>query len=362
MVSRARGWLPLLVVVALGIVPAAASAQAARTFGTDLNRPATNTFATCFNGYDEGPFAPYHFIPGQATCTWAGVGGINNLAESHVAPANGVITAARVKVGATTGPMQFVLLRYYRRDNPADPGHPDLRGPFWQGESAPFTPGANGTTTIGVNLPVRSDFDPNLNAYVFDALGLSVLAPNVPIPAHDTGDRSGNYLAAAWFPRVSQGDQASGRVDGHSPAGVVPLYNATMACAGAAAVRAAQCPAGGGPAGGNPMFAPSLALGSASAAIRRGVARLRLACRLSMTCRGTVRLIPRAGGAAKKKATYAKGKFKIKPGATKTVKAKLTKAGKRLMKKRKRAKVQLVATMGKGQAKRVFKSKLTLKR
>jgi hypothetical protein len=98
------------------------------------------------------------------------------------------------------------------------------------------------------------------------------------------------------------------------------------------------------------------------AAIRRGIARLRLACQLTMTCRGTVRLIPRASGAARKKATYAKGRFRIKLGTTKTVKAGLTKAGRRLIKGRRRATVRLVATMGRGQAKRVFRAKLTLKR
>jgi hypothetical protein len=345
-----------LVLAAL-LVPASAHAQAV-SFGADLNRPANNGFATCFNGYDEGSF--YHFVPAQNTCTWAGVGGLGNTSESHVAPATGVITNVRVKVGPTTGPMQFTLLRYYRRDNPAEPGRPDLRGPFFQGETGAFTPAANATTSVPVNLPVRSDFDPNLNAYVFDALGLTVLAPNVPIPAHDTGDRSGSFLAAAWFPRVSPADQANGRVDGHSPAGVVPLYNAIMACGGGAAVRAAQCGVAGGGAGGNLMLSPSLALRRSSAEVQRGIARLRLACQLSMTCLGTVRLTRRAGAAAK--VTYANGRFRIKPGATKTVKAKLTKSGKRLMRKRKRAKVRLVATMGKGQAKRVFRANLTLKR
>jgi hypothetical protein len=76
-----------------------------------------------------------------------------------------------------------------------------------------------------------------------------VLAPNVPIPAHDTGDRSGNILAGSWFPRVT---------------------------------------------------APTR----------------------------------RAGAWTDIRPTYAKGRFKIKPGVTKTVKAKLTKAGRRLMRKR----------------------------
>lgn len=359
MVSRRAIW-PALVALAALLVPASANAQAV-SFGSDLNRPANNNFATCFNGYDEGsPF--YHFVPAQGTCTWIGVGTIGNSAESHVVPATGVITNVRIKVGATTGPMQFTLLRYFRRDNPADPGHPDLRGPFFQGETAAFTPAANATSAIPVNLSVRSDFDPNLGAFVFDALALSILAPNVPIPAHDTGDRSGNQLAAAWFPRVGPADQANGRVDGHSPAGVVPLYNAVMACGGAAAVRAAQCAVGGGGAGGNSILAPSLGLGRSTAAIRRGIARLRLACQLSITCQGAIRVVPRASGAAKKKPTYAKGRFRIKAGTTKTVKTRLTKAGRRLMRKRKRAKVRLVATMGKGSAKPVFKSNLTLKR
>jgi hypothetical protein len=361
MVSRSRGWLPALVVAVLALAPASAQAQAV-TFGTNLNRPANNTFATCFNGYDEGPFAPYHFVPGQSTCTWVSVGQLGTGAESHVVPATGRITTVRIKVGGTTGPMQFTLLRYYRRDNPGDPGHPDLRGPFYQGETAAFTPAANATSAIPVNLPVRADFDPNLNAYVFDALGLSVLAPNVPIPANDTGDRSGNFLAGAWFPRVSSADQANGRVDGHPPAGVVPLYNATMACGGGAVARAAQC--GGGPGAGQQLAPTLLALARQTATVRRRIARLRLTCRLTTTCKGSVRLRPRATNAKKKRkpAIYASGHFKIKAGATKTVKAKLTKAGRRLMKRHKKARVQLVATIGKGKAAKIFSAKLTLKR
>lgn len=361
MVSRSRGWLPGLVVAVLALAPAGASAQAT-TFGTNLNRPANNTIATCFNGYDEGPFASYHFMPRQSTCTWVSVGQLGTGAESHVAPATGVITSVRIKVGGTTGPMQFVLLRYYRRDNPSDPGHPDLRGPFWQGESAAFTPAAGTTSAIPVNLPVRSDFDPNLNAYVFDALGLSVLAPNVPIPANDTGDRSGNFLAGAWFPRVSSADQANGRVDGNPPAGVVPLYNATMACGGGAAARAAQC--GGGPDAGRQLAPKLLVLARRTATVRRRIARLRLTCRLKTTCKGRVRLRPLATNAKTKRkpATYANGRFKIKAGATKTVKVKLTKAGRRLMKRHKKARVQLVATIGKGKAAKIFSAKLTLKR
>jgi hypothetical protein len=81
------------------------------------------------------------------------------------------------------------------------------------------------------------------------------------------------------------------------------------------------------------------------------------------TCRGGVRVQPRVKNAkSKKRPTYANATFRIKAGKTKTVRAKLTKAGRRLMKKRKKARVQLVATIGKGKAARVFSAKLTLKR
>ena len=361
--SRGRGWLPLVIVVLFALAPASANGQA-QSFGANLGRPANNTFATCFNGYYEGPFSPYHFQPQKTSCTWVSVGQFGTGAESHVAPATGVITNVRIKVGGTTGPMQFVLLRYYRRDNPSDPGHPDLRGPFWQGESQVFTPAAGTTTPVPVNLPVRADFDPNLNAYVFDALGLSVLAPNVPIPANDTGDYSGNFLAGAWFPRVSSADQANGRVDGNPPAGVVPLYNATLSCGGAkAGAHAAQC--GGGPGGGVlGGLVPSMALAKSTATVKGRAARVRLTCKLSVTCKGRVLLRPRATGGKKKKKpkTYASARFKIGAGATKTVKVKLTKAGRRLMKKHKKARVQVVTTIGKGKSAKVFSAKLTLKR
>jgi hypothetical protein len=344
-------------VLAVATLALSAPAAGAQSFGTNLNRPANNTYADCYKGYAEA-----FYYPQQNSCTWAGVGGLTNTTENHVVPATGVIHSVRLKTGAPTGPMQFTIERYYRRDNPGDPGHPDLRGPFWQAESQVFTPPTNATTPIPVNLSVKAEFDQALGAYVFDVLALSVLSPNVPIPANDTGDRSGSYLASAFFPRIGPQDQTSGRVDRHSPSGVVPLWAATVDC-GAARSRAHAAQCGGGGGGGGGGTTAGMALARSSATVLGRFARVRLVCRLTISCKGRLRLQSGAAASRKKRPkTYASGRFSIKAGATKTVKVKLTKAGRRLMRRRRSVKVTAQMVIGKGKTAQVFTGRLTLKR
>src|SRR3954468_7126740 len=51
--------------------------------------------------------------------------------------------------------------------------------------------------------PVRAlqpaDGDPNTLTVVYDVLGLSVMAPGVPVPLYDTGDHSGNLNLPSSF-------------------------------------------------------------------------------------------------------------------------------------------------------------------
>ena len=91
-----------------------------------------------------------------------------------------------------------------------------------------------------------------------------------------------------------------------------------------------------------------MALGGNAARVRNGRALLDLLCNLAVPCSGDLLLQNQqaaqarpylAKGKPKGRVTYAKSSFEIPAGKTKQVKAKLKRAGKQLLAKRKHAKV-----------------------
>lgn len=58
---------------------------------------------------------------------------------------------------------------------------------FYHGESQVFTPRANAVAEVAVNLPVQHELNAITNAWSYDTLALTVLDPDVPVPAHSTG-------------------------------------------------------------------------------------------------------------------------------------------------------------------------------
>ena len=175
----------ILLAVLAGLLVAAQPA-AAIPFGTNLSRAPSPAAGFC---PDFVPFSP---LVGQ-TCAWQSV----NLqtGESPFPPAgNGVVTRVSVRVGASTGPMQMVVLRGLR-DPDLIPSDPDAGNGFPGSAnyvcckavafSQVFVPTPGTTSTFAVNLPTRNDLapDPATNKYVGDFLALQVLAPNVRIPA-----------------------------------------------------------------------------------------------------------------------------------------------------------------------------------
>ena len=125
------------------------------------------------------------------------------------------------RVGLVTGPMQVVVEQALRQDNPGDAGHPTYACCQAINASQVFTPAANAITQIAVNLPIRQDIapDPRNGLYTDQHLALSVLAPNVPIPANI--DQNGFY--GGWFPAWRVGDERAGAYGGQ---GAVILLSA----------------------------------------------------------------------------------------------------------------------------------------
>jgi hypothetical protein len=307
--------LTALAFAALGAALLAPRAGAV-LFGANLNRVPDSPYRCPDIG------APIYNFP---TCSSESV----NLTtgESGFPPVGvGVVTQVRVRVGPITGPMQIVVEEALRKDNPGDPGHPTYACCKAINASQVFTPAANGVTAVNVNLPVRQDIapDPNTGFYVDDHLALSVLDPNVPIPADL--DSSQTIGVGIWLPAWQVGEERASSAFGTSGAQI--LFNAEWN----AAPGADQSP---------------LEFLRRNVVVRNNNAFLPLICNLGIPCVGNVRLqnqaarLLRLSWVEKKNpvATYAKKKFEIKAGKKKTIKVPLRARGKRLIRGRSKVKV-----------------------
>ena len=298
------------------------SRAGAVTFGANLNRVPDNTARCPDIGY---PIYSFSTCSSESTNLTTG--------ESGFPPVGvGVVTQVRVRVGPITGPMQIVVEEALRKDNPSDPGHPTYACCKAINASQVFTPTANAITPVNVNLPVRQDIapDPNSGFYVDDHLSLSVLDPNVPIPADI--DNSQTIGVGIWLPAWQVGEERASSAYGTSGAQI--LFNAEWN----AAPGADKSP---------------IEFLRRNVVVRNGNALLPLICNLGVPCVGNVGLQSLAarllrlsaaaghGALAKKKAlvTYAKKKFTIKAGKKKTLKVPLNGRGRALLRGRSKAKV-----------------------
>lgn len=197
--ARRRCCAAIAAIAATAGLPAPA-AQAV-FFGADLRRPANARFDCTVI-----PSAVLPLPSGAGTCTWFSTGTATSSREGFNVPAGrGRVVRVLVKAGPVTGPMRVVVLRSVR--DPLSTAAPACCRERLR--SRVFTPRPNATTRIRVSFPVRNDRVPNpvSGAVSFDTLALNVLAPGVPIPAHDTGatDALTAPLGGAFFPRLRPG-------------------------------------------------------------------------------------------------------------------------------------------------------------
>jgi hypothetical protein len=341
----------------------------AATFGADLGNTPNNP-TTC----GEGIF-PYLSAPmGSPSCMYySGAPG-----PSSYAPASGTITAVHVRVGAVTGPMQAVIMRSLYQNKAGDPGHPYFACCFVERYGPVFTPQANTVTTVATSLPVTEEPTPGPDDFsttaAGDFLALSVLAPNVPIPAF--GDGRSGY--AGYYPAPSEGstpapspNPLTAATDGF---GAQVLISADLDTGGGGG---AAVPVPGGPAptpnpAPVPAALPSIVFPKLTIPVKNGTATLPIQC-LVVNCAGVLSLQnvqpPGAGAgvASRKKAkrpklvSYGTASFALKAGTTGKVKVKLNAAGRKLVKAHKQIKVwaSIRFTAGAGKAK---STRVTLKR
>ncbi len=335
----------LVALVALALAPAAAGAA---TFGADLG-VAPNVSFDC---QLTPPVGGFQVPSGADTCTWWTTGRLNDTSQGHVVPyGGGTITRARVRVGPITGPMQFVVMRSLR--HPQSLADPACCFPV--GASQVFTPAPNGITTVPMNVRVRHDTDPASGINNYDHIAISVLAPDIPIPAYDTGDQSLSApTGGAFYPHYTPGTERTTGMFG--VVGFQTLINADLD---------PSVPGSGTPTGPTDISGTNpIALGG-PARVRRGKAFVPLVCRSPQGCAGMLRLQNRAARGvtaarnAKRMRTYGKARYRSKAGKTKTVKVPLTRAGKRLMRKHNRRRVFLNVRLEGG---RVVSKRISLRR
>ena len=334
------GGLCLLLAVAMVAVPASASAV---TFGADLNRTPNNT-ATCLN---------LQLIVVADTCTVESTNPATG--ESGFPPGGeGRVSEVKVRVGPVTGPMQIVVEQAVRQDNPFEAGKPNYACCKVIDASPIFTPDANSITTVPVDFRVTQAITPDENGLYLDQhLALSVLAPNVPIPAN----LDNNSSVGSWFPAWQNvGEERVG--PNGSPLNAQVLFSAEWNPIG-----------GGGGDGGNvtptptPTVTPAPALlPRRLAPVRGGAAVVPLLCRLDQACVGRLLLQNRrAGGAANaastsaarrgaarrrgaanrrgrnrhpRVTTYAAVRFRIPAGKRKAIRVPLRRLARRVLRKR----------------------------
>jgi hypothetical protein len=319
------------------LLATAAPAAAQLRFGANLNRP-PNVAYGC-EAFPTTDFAGNRafLASGFGTCTFMGTGSAFSFAETPQAPAEGVVTRVLVKAGPQVGPMQAVVLRATRSTTVG------FACCFLAAQSQVFTPQPNSVTAVPVRLPMRKDFDVQFGETV-DYLGITVLAPGVPIPAHDEGvpgdvSRNGSL---AWWPHVQPGDT---RADGGGVGAFTPLIAGDLfPVCNPAPIRGFPTTAQRGvPCIPGVQIVDNLAL-----ADRAGVF-VNVICNVAAPCNGDIRFQSRrvrVAAAAARRVTYGRVRFRVASGERRRVKGKLTAAGRSLLRGRRRAKVYANARIG----------------
>jgi len=287
----------------IGLAIPAPDARAV-TFGADLGAAPDST-ATCASLF-------------QNSCTFfSGAPG-----PGFYAPLSGSVTAVRVRTGNfVQGPMQILVMRSLYQNNLADPGHPFFACCFVEQYGPIFTPNPNSVTTVPVALRMDEDPIPPPNDGITNARGdflaLSVLVPNVPIPANFDNVSGFSGFAPAPDPQNTPAPAPN------------PIFPSTSGLGYHLAMNADLTVGGNGPGPIPVTIATGGQLVGTTAAIP-------LTCVLTTACNGTLRLaglpagaVTRARGRAKKGKVFGKARFRIASGQSALVQVRLNPAGRK---------------------------------
>jgi hypothetical protein len=349
----------LLAVAALSALALPTSAGAV-TFGSNLNAHTANSNTTC------GHFNIFQYA-GRVGCSVYTTSNASNpfdTSATHVIPLpdprvhgdqHGTITQVTFKPapGAPAGQARLSVVEYIRDANST--ANPGLAQDIADSANFTMAPGADGLVHAATNLPARSLYNPNDNSYRYDALVLSMLDNTTPIPA----DLNSQFLPGWISPYVdipsSQGELTAPlpperRGTGCCGFGPNPFYAlGSWPSLGEVLMQAElTIDAKPAPAPPPPPPPPANPVKIERGRVARGAATLPVTCALDATCTGFLQLLERtqAAGASKSRqpTVYGRARFSIPAHQTVRVKVKLTKAGKKLLKRtRRRKSVRMVA-------------------
>lgn len=358
----------LFVVAALSALALPAPAGAV-TFGSNLNAHASNSNIAC------GGFNIFQYA-GRVGCSVYTTGNASNPGDTsatHVIPlpdprANGdqrgTITQVTFKPapGAPAGPARLSVVEYIRDANST--ANPGLAQDIADSANFTMAPGADGLVHVATDLPARSLYNPNDNSYRYDVLVLSMLDNTTPIPA----DLNSPFLSGWISPYVdipsTQGDltvplpperQGTGCCGfGPNPFYALGAWYSLGEVLMQAELTIAQAATGGGNAVAPPP-PPALPIRPAKpVTIGRGqvagnIGTVPVTCALDRTCAGLLQLLSGARAAAartsRKPTVYGRARFSIPAHQTVRVKVRLTKAGRKLLKRRRSARMVARATV-----------------
>ncbi len=193
------------------------------TVGPGVGLLVPNSNVACNDGFPVqiNPSFPQPFTgQGAPSCTL--------VTYSNVQPtAAGKIVSATIGVGPVTGPMRFVRLRILAEQGTgaACCSAEEL--------GAPFTPQANGLSTIPLDFVMERGADEDTGILFNDWIGIEVLAPNVPIPGVWTNNGGADIALPdyLWLPALSSRSAVPTqnlRSEG-SYSGFVPTFNVSFA-------------------------------------------------------------------------------------------------------------------------------------
>ena len=215
--------------------------------------------------------------------------------------------------------MQIVVMRSLFQ-NSGDPGHPYFACCFVQQYGPIFTPAANAVTEVQTALPMIVDPVPPPEDLISNARGdflaLSVLDPNVPIPASFDGQTFYSGYGPAPTPQTTPAPSPN------------PIF-ASVNGSGYQILMQADLDPGGG---GGDALPVAIATGGQ---LVGSTANIPLTCVLTSACRGVLRLTGAPAraftSAAARAKVYGKKRFSIGAGATASVSVKLNAAGRKLL-------------------------------
>jgi hypothetical protein len=351
----------ILSMLAFSATASAAHAQAPvlATNGSTLQAPANlalpgganQCLARPYIGVNPGQI---QFLnTGQSTCMWwstqYGPDG-QPVGYTYVPRGSGAVTRVRIRSGGSPAPLRFAIVS----------SGSGLCCTTKQ-VSAPVQPAPNQVNQFAVNLPAGSGVGTAQGSQFNDILVIVAVGPG-SLPVNDRGAHGflfsspANQAQASFLhPALALGESNTdaGIMDGYEVllqydwCGVpmtlsnpqpTPPANPQSACFATPATPSPAAPAA--------PRAPLRAL-AALAAVRRNVAALRLRCLLDTTCAGLIRLRPRTAGATATAAkTYGSARYRIRPRKSTTLKIKLTKAGRKALRRKRKLPVSAVISSG----------------